>query len=117
MIKNFFAWVASVLGVLVVLFAVAWLVQGNDFFMYKYFAPKREQVRRQVFEQSKAYNQGQIQDLQQMMFEYVQAAPEQKAALASIILHRVADYDVNKLPPDLRDFVEKLRNDRLNGGQ
>ena len=50
-------------------------------------------MRRETFEESKAYNAGMIQELQNMQFEYVKAAPEQKDALASIILHRVADYD------------------------
>jgi hypothetical protein len=56
-----------------------------------------------------------IQELENMQFEYIKAKPEQKAALASIILHRAADYDVERLPLDLRSFIEKLRTER--GGQ
>jgi hypothetical protein len=100
--------IAAVLAIL----ALTWVFQGNSFFLYKYFAPKQEQVRREVFEQSKAYNQGMVQELQNMQFEYVKAAPEQKAALASIILHRAADYDDNQLPSDLRIFINELRNKR-----
>ncbi len=92
--------------------ALSWLVQGNDFFMYKFFAPKREEVRREVFEQTKSYNQGYIQELQAMQFEYIKATPEQKSALASIILHRAADYDESKLPADLRSFINGLKNER-----
>jgi len=99
------------IGVLVVvgLLALSWLVTGNDFFLYKYFAPRQEAVRRQVFEQSKAYNQGMIQELQNMQFEYIKASPEHKSALASIILHRAADYDVNQMPADLRQFIHELK--------
>ncbi len=98
--------------VLAVMLGLVWILQGNDFFLYKVFAPKYEQVRRETFEQSKAYNQGMIQELQNMQFQYEQANPEQKDALASIILHRVADYDETKLPPDLRAFIQKLRDER-----
>ena len=94
---------------LVVLLGLTWIAQGNDFFLYQMFAPKYEQVRRETFEQSKAFNQGMIQELQNMQFEYIQASPEHKQALASIILHRVADYDVSKLPSDLYAFIQELK--------
>jgi hypothetical protein len=98
----------------VVLLALTWAFQGNDFFLYKTFAPKYEQVRRDTFEQSKAYNQGMIQELQNMQFEYVKATPEQKQTLASVILHRAADYNMDdpRVPVDLRQFVQDLRRER-----
>ena len=51
-----------------------------------------------------------------MQFEYVQADSGGKAALAGIILHRAADFDETKLPPDLRDFVDGLRRKQTEGG-
>lgn len=98
-----------VVGFFLLLFGISWIAEGNDFFLYKYFAPKEEAVRRQVFEQSKAYNDGMAQELDNMRFEYLKATPEQQTALASVILHRAASYDVSKLPPDLQSFIEKLR--------
>lgn len=97
-------------AVLLGLFALGWITQGNNFFMLKVFAPKYEQVRRETFEQSKAYNQGMIQELQNMQFEYVKADKDSKTALASIILHRASDYDVDKMPSDLRSFIAELKN-------
>lgn len=101
----------GILGVAALL-GFVWLIQGNDFFLYKVFAPKYEQVRRETFEQSKAYNQGMIQELQNMQFEYVKADKEHQAALASVILHRAADYNENKLPGDLRAFINQLKTKR-----
>lgn len=96
---------------------LTWIVQGNDFFLYKAFAPKYEAVRRETFEESKAYNQGMIQELQNMRFQYVRADADGKAALADVILHRAADYDLNdpRVPSDLRSFVEELRRQRTTG--
>lgn len=106
--------IGMVAAAIIVLLGLTWLFQGNDFFLYKTFAPKYEQVRRETFEQSKAYNQGMIQELSNMQFEYVKAAPEHKAALASIILHRTADFDLEQaqVPADLRAFIADLRKQR-----
>lgn len=111
-VTEFLGIVSLVVLGIVALFGLTWLVQGNEFFLAKVFAPKMEDVRRETFEHSKAYNQGMTQELQNMQFEYVKADEKQKDALASIILHRVADYDVSKLPADLRTFVEELRRER-----
>ena len=86
-----------------------WIFQGNDFFLYKVFAPKYEQVRRETFEQSKAYRQGMVQELQNMQFEYVKADSAHKVALASIILHRAADFSEEDMPADLRTFIRSLK--------
>lgn len=102
-------------GVLVFLsIAIAWISADTQFSIFKYFAPKEEAVRRETFEQSKAYNQGMVQEIQNMQFQYVGADAAHKAALADLILHRVADYDLNKLPPDTRDFVMQLKKERLS---
>ena len=105
MLKTIGLSVLALIGI----FVLGWLAVGNGFLLNKFFAPKQEAVRRQVFEQSKAYNQGMVQEIQNMQFEYIKAAPEHKAALASIILHRAADYDVNRMPADLRQFVQDLK--------
>lgn len=103
---KMFGWV--VLG-FAGLFALSWIAMGNSFFMYKFFAPKQEQVRREVFEQTKSYRQGMIQELENMRFEYIKAAPEHRAALASIIIHRAADFPAKDMPYDLAIFINEIR--------
>jgi hypothetical protein len=98
---------ASIIGLL----AVAWLIQGNDFFLYSVFAPKYEAVRRQTFEQTKSYNEGVAQELRSAQLDYARAKTDaEKQALASYVLHQVAGYDTNKLPPDLQSFVSQLQS-------
>lgn len=111
--KDWFVGIAAMTAAIVLLLGLTWLFQGNDFFMAKVFAPKMEQVRRDTFENSKAYNDGMAQELSAMEFQYQQAKPESRAALASIILHRVAGYDESKLPFDLAQFIDGLRNTRV----
>lgn len=101
-----------VVGALLVgIIGLAWIIQGNDWFMYRVFAPRYEAVRRETFEQSKAYRQGMEQELQNMQFEYIKADAKHKAALASIILHRAADYDEALMSSDLRRFISELRTE------
>jgi hypothetical protein len=96
------------LAALMLVLGLTWVGQGNDFFLYKVFAPKYEQARRETFEQSKAYNDGMVQEIRAMQYQYVQADASHKQALASIILHRLAGYPEENLPGDLRAFVSTL---------
>lgn len=102
--------VGIVIAGIVVLLALSWLVQGNDFFLYRFFAPKYEQVRRETFEQTKSYKQGTIQELEAMEFQFYQSDSTARGALASIIVRRAADFPADSLPQGLRYFIDSLRN-------
>ena len=103
----------ALLGI-VAMFGLVWFAQGNQFFLMKVFAPAEEQVRRETFEESKAYRQGMVQELQSMRFQYEQASPEHRDALPSVILHRAADVDRSTLPPDLAAFIRGLEQGRVS---
>ena len=108
--------IAIIILAIVMVFGIVWAVQGTDFFLYKVFAPKMEQVRRETFEQSKAYNQGVAQDLESERQEYIINKDKGvRAGLRSIIFHKLADYDINKLSPDLQQFVAQLHQDEGDG--
>lgn len=109
MFKEFAGIMMMILLILVSVLGISWIVQGNDFFMYKVFAPKYEQARRETFEQSKAYNEGMLQELSKMQLDYETAPEEHKSAMKSLILHRAAGYDQTKLPSDLRNFIQDLK--------
>ena len=99
--------VGSIAALFVGILALSWIVTGNQFFLYKVFAPATEAVRRETFEQSKARRQGLEQELQNMQFQYEQASPEHRVALRSIILRRTADVDW-ELPSHLSTFINQL---------
>ncbi len=108
--------VLIIAGVLLLMCALGWVVQGNNFFMYKVFAPAFEGARRDVFENTKSYRQGMIQELGNMYLEYNKstATDSQKDAIADVVLHRTADFDLNQndVPPYLRQWIEKVRADK-----
>lgn len=48
--KQFFKGVGITLAVLFAVFLLVFLLQGSNFFLYKFFSPKYENVKREVFE-------------------------------------------------------------------
>lgn len=88
----------SIVG-LAVIIGLGWLFVFNDLAMSKIVDPKREEIRRETFEQSKAYRDGMIQELQNMQFEYIKTDSAHKILLASIIRHRAAGIDKNVQTP------------------
>ena len=101
-------YILSGLASFMLLVAIGWFLVANDTAMMSVFLPKQEQIRRNTFEQSKAYRQGMVQELQSMQFQYVQADQAHKTALASLIKHRAADFPKDDMPPDLQQFIESL---------
>ena len=99
------------IGISVVLLTLAlgWVFSLNELMLNSFFSPRQEEVRRETFEQSKAYNQGVAQEVMAFQQQYITATDSQKNALASVIIHRTADYDLSKLSPSSRSFIEKLR--------
>ena len=108
--KAFMWYAMGFIGILILCLSVTWIVQGNNFFMYRVFGLRYEQTRREIFEQSKAYRQGMVQELENMLYQYEQADENHKAALASMILHRAADIPDDAIPYNLRASIQQLRN-------
>ena len=98
---------------IVVVIGLDWVGTGNDFFLYKYFAPKQAAVQRQMFEKTPSFNKGMIQELENKEFAYIKEKdPNAKAALGSIILHEASGYNLNDpdVPADLRAFIQQLKD-------
>ena len=99
--------------VLALLFALGWAVEGNNFFMFKVFAPARANVEREVFENTKSYRQGKVQELVSYQHEYIKADDAHKAALRSVIRQSFADFPKDQLSPAQQSFLEQLDRDDL----
>lgn len=110
MVKTVKEFTICLVTVFVIFSAIGFVLGGSNFILYKTFAPAFESVRRETLEESKAYNQGVIQEVRRMHDEYIKEKdPSTKSALTDSILHRTADYDTDKLPKDLKVFVDQLR--------
>src|SRR4051812_16187485 len=83
-VKTIIMWV---MGIILFSIVVGWMVQGNDFFLYKVFAPKREAVRREVYEQTKSYKQGSTQRLGTLCSQVATADSAHVPMLNDMITH------------------------------
>jgi hypothetical protein len=76
-----------------------------------FIGPKRENVRRNIFEQTKSYNQGAQQELSRLYVDFQRAKdPQEKKAIAGMVRHEFADYNIDLLNGDLRAFVAQCMN-------
>ncbi len=101
--------VGVVLAVLVGVLALTWLLQGNDWFMYKFWAPKYEAVRRQTYEQTKSFRQGSIQRLGTLCTQVTEADDEHKPMLRDVISHEFAEWGTADVPAYLQPCLTEAR--------
>ena len=77
---------------------------------YKFFAPKYEDARREVFENTKSYLHGVQQDLGKYYLEYQSANEDGKSAIRTTIQIRFAEVDASKLQSvQLQSFLRNTR--------
>ena len=65
--------------------------------LFKFFSPKTENIRREVFENTKSYVHGIQQDLGKYYLEYQKSDATGKKIIETTIQMRFAEVDVNKL--------------------
>lgn len=94
----------AVLGI-----GLGWFSRASNLAQETVFAPREEAVRREVFEKSRAYNAGTIQNMRSAQMDYIGAPADRRLGLGSVILQQYADYPEEAMPRDLRDFVVCLR--------
>ena len=89
------------------------LVWGFGIFTLEYkrfFAPKKEEIRREVFENTRSFNEAKLQELVKYRLEYMRSDSEQdKAAIAATVRITFAAYDASKLPQELKSFLNDVQ--------
>jgi hypothetical protein len=72
--------------------------------------PKREQVRRETFENSKSYIEGKAQELTKYRLEYeLQQDSIAKQTIKRTILQSFANFNLELLNEDDRQFIKSLK--------
>ena len=115
MFKDISIVISWVLGFILFVFVVGWLFAGNDFFMYKFFVPKQEAVRREIVETSKSFNDGMLQELSQMQIDYAKGNNDTKNAISNLVTHRYSTYNDRNLSYDLKQFVQECKSRQMGG--
>lgn len=101
----------ALLVVVISIYGIGFVATGGDLAIYRFWAPKQENARRVVFENTQSYVQGKIGSLSQdrLAYESADAGSAQQRALRTMILSEAAQIDNSKLPADLRAFVSGLK--------
>jgi hypothetical protein len=102
--RKIFGWLALLI---VFSFAMDWIVAGQNFFLYKFFAPRQADAERQVYDHTKSYKQGSVQRLNTLCSQVKDA--EDKRMLNDIINHEFAEWSVDDVPDYLRGCLLTAR--------
>ena len=95
----------------VIIFAFGFLLNTIGLVQFKIFEPARENVKRDVFENTQSYVEGKRQEAVKYRLEYLKAKDEiTRNALKSTIAHSFANFDETKLnDPILESFIRDMK--------
>jgi len=97
-------------GVLVGMMALIFILELFGLGMFKFFEPKRENIRREIFENTQSYTHGKIQDLAKYYEEYNKADADEKETIKQLIILRFAEFDASKVnSAKLQNFLRNTR--------
>lgn len=103
-------WVGISLAVLVGLIALAFVLELGGLQWKRFFGPKHEAVRREVFEETRSYNEAKMQQLAKYKLEYERTTDlDEKEALKAAICTMFANYDDTRMPQNLQAFLREMR--------
>ena len=103
-------WQMVLVGAVVLALPVFFAFYGLG--LFKVTEPLREDIKRDVFENTKSYLHGVQQDLGKYYLEHRNGSEDEKAAIKATILMRFAEVDADKLQsPQLRSFLTDMRGD------
>lgn len=107
--KNALIFVTAV--VLGFVLTVGMIIPSMTLGYRSFWSPKFQNVERQVFEETKSYNQGMTMDLAKYYGEYTNSDnQENRDAIKSIVRLRFSDYNKNNVnSPELVSFLKTCR--------
>jgi len=79
------------------------------FVQFQFFAPKYEDVKREIFENTQGYVEGKRQEALKYRLEYMRADSSSKQAIKATIVQSFANFDESKLSPELQNFVRDMK--------
>jgi uncharacterized phage-associated protein len=101
--------IVALLVLTVVGFGFTLLSDSFNFISYKFWAPKQEAVRRQVYEQTKSYKQGSIQRLNTLCSQVSTTDDDHKPMIYDVINHEFAEWSTDDVPDYLRSCLATAR--------
>jgi len=101
--------ILTIIAIMAGLFAIGFIATGGDLAMYRFWAPKQENAKRVVFENTQSYVQGKQEYISRLRYQYQMSEPgAQHEALRQLILSEAANVDNSKLSPDVQSFLRSI---------
>jgi hypothetical protein len=99
------------IGVFVLVVVVIFATSAIGIGYYKIFAPMKKNIEREVFEETKSFVHGKIQDLANYYEEYNQKDdPGEREAIRQIVITQFSQFDTDKIKNDaLKQFLVRMR--------
>jgi hypothetical protein len=106
--KEFFGLISIIITLLFLATATIFGLSYLGYLSTAFYQPRYEEIRRQTFEQSRAFNEGMVRDLENIKMQYMTATDTEKVGLRAVVIHRFSVYPQDQLPPDLQLFYSQL---------
>lgn len=102
--KIFSRILITILLIIILYFSLGYL----GIFGIKFWGVKRENARREVFEQSQSYVEAKRQSIVKYYDEYRNADSNEKIVIRKIVLQEFANFDLNKLSPQQLQWYNQI---------
>ncbi len=104
-------YVLIALGTILLFIGLSFAFGWTDVLFTKTVGKAQQNANREVFEQTQSFVEAKRQELVKYRLEYMQAKTAQDStAIKTMLLQDFANFDVSKLEPDQREFLDRLKN-------
>ena len=107
--KEFAVWVSGVVLLVAILIGLFVGVPWLRLQAMRLYGTEIESAKTDIYMQNKGFVEGTRRELRELHVDYVKANESQKEALASLILHRAGELDPERLPKDIREFLQDIK--------
>ena len=108
--KEVLKYFGAVFGVLFLIYVLVFFATGGNLAIYKFWAPKLQEARRDVFEQTQSYVHGKNSYIARLRLQYDSSSGgPQKEALRRLVITEAETIDEVNLTPTNQAFVNNLR--------
>lgn len=99
-----------VIGSIIGLFLLIFLANEFSIFGTKFWGVRKENARREVFENTQSYVEGKRQELIKLHHEWNKASADDKIAIEATIRMNFANFDESKIEqPELYSFLKTIK--------
>lgn len=100
----------KIIGVILAFLALIFLANEFEIFGTKFWGVRKENARREVYENTQSYVEGKRQELIKLHHEWMNASTDDKSAIESTVRMNFANFDERKIDqPELYSFLKYVK--------